>query len=137
MARDFVGAWLREIKKAECEAVRAQKAAEREHKALVRQAEIALKEEERVQKQLLKAAAAERKQLEREAKEAHVASMLAHADSLNAGLQNSQDELNNILQSTLEVDDFVDLRLMRMNAEQAPFNRPDLEEPTPAPTEIE
>ena len=85
MARDFVGAWLREIKKAECEAVRAQKAAEREHKALVRQAEIALKEEERVQKQLLKAAAAERKQLEREAKEAHVASMLAHADSLNAG----------------------------------------------------
>ena len=55
MARDFVGAWLREIKKAECEAVRAQKAAEREHKALVRQAEIALKEEERVQKQLLKA----------------------------------------------------------------------------------
>ena len=63
--------------------------------------------------------------------------MLAHVDSLNAGLQNRQDELDNILQSTLEVDDFVDLPLMRMNAEQAPFNRPDLEEPTPAPTEIE
>ena len=26
---------------------------------------------------------------------------------------------------------------MRMNAEQAPFNRPDLEEPVPPPTEIE
>ena len=132
-----MGAWLREIKKAEREAIRAQKAAEREHRALVRQAERALKEEERVQKQLAKAAAAERKQLEREAKEAHVASMLAHVDSLNAGLQNSQDELDNILQSTLEVDDFVDLPLMRMNAEQAPFNRPDLEEPVPPPTEIE
>ena len=48
MARDFVGAWLREIKKAEREAVRARKAAEREHNALVRQAERAQKEEERV-----------------------------------------------------------------------------------------
>ena len=62
--------------------------------------------------------------------------MLAKVDSLNAGLQNSQDELSNILQTTLEVDDFVDLPLMRMNAEQAPFNRPDLEEPVPPPTEI-
>ena len=55
MARDIVGAWIREIKKAEREAVSGQKAAEREHKALVRQAEKVLKEEERVQKQLLKA----------------------------------------------------------------------------------
>ena len=39
MARDFVGAWLRDIKRAEREAIRAQKAAEREHRALVRQAE--------------------------------------------------------------------------------------------------
>ena len=97
MARDIVGAWIREIKKKERDAVSGQKAAEREHKALVRQAERALKEEERVQKQLAKAAAAERKQLEREAKEAHVASMLAQVDSLNAGLQNSQDELDNTL----------------------------------------
>ena len=63
----------------------------------MRQAERALKEEQLVQKQLAKAAAAERKHLEREAKEAHVASMLAQVDSLNAGLQNSQDELDNTL----------------------------------------
>ena len=42
MARDIVGAWIREIKKKERDAVSGQKAAEREHKALVRQAESCL-----------------------------------------------------------------------------------------------
>ena len=136
MARDFIGAWLREIKKAEREAVRAQKAAEREYRAFEREAERARKEDERLQKRLMKAAAAERKQLERDAKEAHIASMLARVDSLNAGLQNSKDELDTILQSTLDIDDYVDLSEMRTNAEHAPLNRPDLEEPTPPPAEL-
>ena len=89
MARDFIGAWLREVKRAEREAIRAQKAAERERKAFEREADKARKDEERLQKRLMKAAAAERKQLEKKAKEAHVASMLAQVDSLNAQLQSS------------------------------------------------
>lgn len=136
MARSFIAAWRRETRRQEREALRAQKAQERERRALEREAERTRKEEERLRNRLEKAAVAERKQLEKEAKEAHIASMQARVDSLNAGLQSSANELSNILQSTLDVDDYVDLAVMRINAEQAPFSCPDLEAPTPHPAEI-
>ena len=118
------------------EQARAAQEAERERTASIRRAEQARRAEERALKQLDRAQAAERKRLEREAKEAHVAAMTAEVESLNLALEEAYADIDSLLEATLEVDDYVDLESLRVEAERPVFGRTDLETPIPPPSLI-
>ncbi len=136
MARGLLAELNRMAKQAAREAERAQRAAERERQAAVRRAEQARKAEERAKKQLARAREQERKQLEKEAKEAHAAAQVALVEEKNAELAEVYDEIDALLQATLDVDDFVDLESLKGTAEHPPFDRPDLEIPIPPPVRM-
>ncbi len=112
---------------------RATREAERERKAAVRRAEQAQKAEERAAKQFERAQQADRKRLEKEAKEAHIAAMMAEVDRRNLELSGIYEEIDSLLGATLDVDDYVDLELLRVEVEHPLFDRPDLESPVPLP----
>lgn len=112
-----------------------QAAAQRQQAALVRQAEAARRASERAAAAATRADAAERKRLEKEAADAHVAAKLAEVDQLNAELEDQYAELDGLLASTLDVDDFVDLESLREEAVHPPFPRADLRVPI-SPTAI-
>lgn len=115
------------------EQARAAREAERERNAAIRKAEQARKADERAAIQLERANAADRKRLEKEAKEAHIAAMMAEVDRRNLELEEKNTEIDTLLAATLDVDDFVDLEKLRVKAEHPPVDRPDLETPVPAP----
>ncbi|TFH43893.1 MAG: hypothetical protein E4H01_11460 [Lysobacterales bacterium] len=126
------------------DAARQKRAATREHAAAARRAEQARSRaeqarsaEERARK---KAAQAEngifRKTLEKEAKFAHVAAMEADVEERNAELASIYDDIDSLLSATLCVDDYVDLETLRRTAENPPFDRSDLEVPTPTPAVV-
>jgi hypothetical protein len=119
----------REREQAEREAVRS-------HVAAVRQAEQARKKSERAIRQLAKAVDSGRKRLEKEAREAHLAEMEAEILERNGKLERIYSEIDSLLASTLEVDDFVDLNSLRIAVTQPPFDRTDLEVPIPQPSQI-
>jgi restriction system protein len=100
-----------------------QRAAAREQAAAMRRAEQAWKAEQRAQLALQRASEADRKRLEKEALDAHVASRLAEAEQLNAELTAQYDQVDSLLESTLAVDDFVDLASLRRTVEHPPFDR--------------
>lgn len=114
-----------------------QRAQAREYAAAVREAERAQRESDRAAAQLARATAAEQKAAEKEAKRLYEEMRLAEVESLNAELADSTDELDSILEATLDVDDFVDLEDLRATAEHPPFPRTDLEEPLPPPVPLE
>ena len=115
---------------------RAQRAAVREHNAAVRRTEQAQRAAERARAQAARASEAERKRLEKEAREAHVAAMEAEAAERNAVLAEICDDIDSLLEATLDVDDYVDLETLRTPAQHPPFHRPDLEVPRPPPPPI-
>lgn len=115
---------------------RARRTAVREHNAAVHRAEQAERAAERLRGRLIRASEAERKRLEKEAKEAHIAAMEAAADERNLKLAEVYEELDSLLATTLEVDDYVDLNTFRVVAEHPPFDKPELELPTPPPEPI-
>ena len=131
-----LGGSIEEEAAAEPDAEQAERAAARAHVAAQRQAEQARRESERAKAQLPRASAAEQKAAEREAKRFHEESRLAEVASLNAQLTETYDEIDSILSSTLDVDDFVDLERLRVTAEHPPFARTDLEVPIPPPAPI-
>ena len=112
------------------------RAADRERKAAIRQAEQARKAEKRAQAQLTHAAKAERKHLAKQAREAHIAAMEAEVEIRNLELSEIYQEIDSLLAATLDVDDYVDLNTLRSVAEHPPFDRPDLETAIPAPRPI-
>lgn len=135
----------RALKQAAREAERQNKAAERARQAAIREAERARKADERAaaqwareierqEKQMAREDEQERKRLEKEAKEAHVASMVAEVDRLNAELEATYNEIDSLLAATLDVDDYVDLEGLKVDALHPPFDRSDLETPIPEPT---
>ena len=109
---------------------------ERARCAAIRSAEQARKADERAASQLARANAADQKRLAKEAREAHVAAMDAEVERRNCELFQLYDEIDSLLTATLEVDDYVDLATLRTVAEHPPFDRPDLESPTPVPAPI-
>lgn len=123
------------------EAERARKAEERAEQraraAATREAEKARKAEVREAKKAAKARVAERKKLEKEAKAAHVAAREAEVEEKNLELNQQYEELDSLLEATLDVDDYVDLDSLRQTVEHPPFDRQDLEEPLPPPPPIE
>ena len=135
--RGFLAEWRHQTRLAEREAAKEQRAAEREYKAMVLAEEKARKNEERLQTQLQRAQAAEQKRLEKEAKAAHIDAMQAQVDMLNSELAKTVDEMNNILQSTLNVDDYIDLEALRRDAATTPSDGPELYLRTPEVERIE
>lgn len=129
-----------ELQHQSCLAARERERAEREtvrrHVAAVRQAEQAKKTSERAKNQLAKSADSERRRLEKEAHEAHLAAMEAKVLERNGKLEQIYAEIDSLLASTLEVDDYVDLNLLRIEVAQPPFDRTDLEVPIPQPSHI-
>lgn len=115
---------------------RAELEAYRRHVAAVRQAEQAKKASERAQTKLVKATESERKRLEKEAREAHVAAMEAEVIERNGKLEQIYEEIDSLLASTLKVDDYVDLKSLRVEVTHQPFDRTDLEVPIPQPNRI-
>lgn len=126
--RGFLAEMQRQARQAE----QRQRAAARAQAAAARSAEQAWKADQRASLALQRASEADRKRLEREAAEAHVAARQAQVEQLNAELAAAYDQHDNLLQATLDVDDYVDLESLRRTAEHPPFDRR-LETPIPAP----
>lgn len=109
--------------------MKAQAAAEREM-------ERAQKAAERAQLQAVRGSEAERKAAEKEAQRLHVEAMQAVAHARNADLAAMLDDIDSMLSASLAVDDFVDLEELRSVPTHPPFDRGDLELPTPMPAPI-
>lgn len=118
------------------EADKRQQAAARGQAAAVRRSEQARKAEERAITKADRAQEADRKRLEKEAKLAHVESMLAEAEELNTALAISYAEIDELLEWTLEIDDFVDLDTFRRTPDLPPFDPGDLEKSIAPPEPI-
>lgn len=115
---------------------RAQREATRNYERAVRERQQAERAEARANLQLARAGAAERKRLEKEAAEAHVAAQEAEVEERNMQLQQSYEEIDTLLSSTLEVDDFVDLNTLRVSAEHPAFDAQGLDVPLSRPPEL-
>ncbi|MCJ0905596.1 hypothetical protein [Rhodococcus sp. ARC_M6] len=61
----------------------------------------------------------------------HHEARLAEVELLNAELAEKLESIDGILAATLDVDDYVDLELLRQKLEHPPFDRPDLTAVTP------
>lgn len=109
-----------------------QRAAVREQAAAARRAEQALNAEQRATAAFQRASEAERKRLEKEAADAHIAAKQAEVEQLNAELFAVYDQVDSLLEATLDVDDYVDLESLRETAKHPPFDH-SLEVPTPPP----
>ncbi len=102
------------------------------HERAIRDAEKARKAEERAAAQLSRANAAEQKRLAKVAREAHIVAMEAEAERRNTELLKSYEEIDSILEATLDVDDFVDLDSLRIVVEHPPFEMVELKVPIDA-----
>lgn len=136
MARGLLAELNRIAKRAAREAERSQRVAERERLAAFRRAEQAGKAEERAAKQLARAREQDRKRFEKEASEAHVAAQTALVEEKNAELAGIYDEIDTLLQATLDIDDFVDLESLKGTIEHPLFDWADLEALIPAPVPL-
>jgi len=97
---------------------------------LAEQAQRAL---DRAKAQHSRGAAEEAKRLLKEAREAHRAAIEAEVQQRNLMLAEIYTEIDSLLASTLDVDDYVDLETLRVAADHPPFDRPELEVPVPLP----
>jgi restriction system protein len=79
---------------------------------------------------------AERKRAEKEAQAAYVESRQAEVQELNDELAYQYEEIDGLLQATLEVDDFVDLEALKKQVSHPPFPWPELQAPRPQPEPI-
>jgi len=128
--RGFFDELNRQIKIAEQNQRRQQLVAERERAQAVRAYERALREAER-------AALAQQKADEKADKQAYLAMKLAEVDELNASLKCVYAELDGILESTLSIDDYVDLETLRITDDKFPaFDPGELGEETPKVKEL-
>ncbi len=87
---------------------------------------------ERARVAALRANEREKAQAERESKRLHVLAMEEEAASLNLSLQTSLAEIDGILAATLDVDDHVNLELLRQQPSHPPFES-ELQRPLPEP----
>lgn len=110
-----------------------QRAAVRAHNTAVREAQRSATEQQRFAAAAMRATSAERAAAEKAAKAAHIAAREAEAAEMNAQLAVAYDEIDGLLEATLDVDDWVDLESLRKRAEDLPFDRPDLLVPSLPP----
>ena len=108
----------------------------RAHAAAVRDYERLQREAERAQRAAVVADARERARLEKEAGRLHAEAQVAEADARNAELTKTYDDIDGILATTLQVDDYVDLESLKVTAEHPPFDPGPAGVPTEAMPEL-
>lgn len=109
-------------------------AAVREQARLEREAERARRASERARAQAARQEARDLAAAEKEAKRAHVEAQEARAEAMNAELHALLAEIDGLLAATLEVDDFVNLNLLRQDYDHPTFTSEHSEAiPTPDP----
>lgn len=134
--RGFFAELQHQSRLAERNRERAQREAVRNYERAIREREQAEKAAARASLQLSKANAAERNRLEREAAEARIAAKEAEAEERNLQLQQTYEDIDSLLSTTLEIDDFVDLNSLRVTAKHPAFNARGLDVPLPRPPEL-
>lgn len=129
--RGFFAELNYQAQQAEKRRLQQQAALARAQLAASREAERARKAAERARDSAARASDAERKAAEKRAGQLHVESRVAEVESLNAELANTYAEIDRLLASTLEVDDFVDLNELKITTvEHPPFDPGKLGNPT-------
>ncbi len=134
--RGFLAEMQHQAQVAAREADKRQRAAARERDAAVRRSEQARRAEQRATDAASRASEAERKRLEKAAKDAHVAAIQAEVEELNAALASRYEDIDGLLEWTLDIDDHVDLDTLRRTVEHPPFDRLEPEKPVPPPPPI-
>lgn len=123
MARGFFAELNYQAQQAEKRRRQQQAAAYRAQAAAERQAEAARKAAERARAAAARASVADQKAAEKEAARLHVESQLAEVASRNGDLANDYAEIDGLLASTLEVDDYVDLESLKITeVDHPPFD---------------
>lgn len=122
-----------QAKLAEQKRQREQAAAVRQHNQAVREAERARKQEERAREVLAQARASERRAAEAAAAKAYRDRRVSEAEAANARCLEIYDQIDTILASTLDVDDYVDVESLRRAAEHPDFDPGPLATRTPPP----
>ncbi len=139
-SRGFFAVLQHQIRVAARERERENREGVRRHAAAVREAEQTRRASERAQTQFARATEAERKRsLKRSvtsATLAHLAALEAQVIKRNGKLEETYEEIDSLLSSTLEVDDYVDLNSLRVKASHPPFDRSHLQAPIPQPESI-
>lgn len=108
-------------------------AAVRAHNAAVRESERAAKAAERARLAAQRANEADRKAAEKEARRLHVEAREAEVEELNSALASTYEEIDRLLEATLEVDDYVDLETLKSPAIHPDFAPGALAEPIKPP----
>ncbi|MCY7287576.1 MAG: hypothetical protein LH624_04845, partial [Cryobacterium sp.] len=96
-------------------------AAVRTHNAAVREVERTRKAAERARLAAQRANATDKKAAEKEAKRLLVEAREAEVEAMNTELVSSYNDIDTLLEATLEVDDFVDLETLKSTAQHPEF----------------
>lgn len=140
--RGFIAEWQHQTRLAEQRQRREQAAAVRAHNQAVREAERAERAAQAAEQRAARAAAARDREAERAAKAAHKAQMEAQAQARTTEYLAIYDEIDHLLEATLDVDDYVDLEGLKVVAEHPKFEptqvapllpKPRLVQPPPEP----
>jgi restriction system protein len=134
--RGFFAEMQYQAAKAQHERARQAAAAERQRAQLEREMHRAQAAAAQAHQRMVRANAQAAAQAEREAKRLHIEAQLSKAASLNANLAEQLAAIDGILESTLAVDDYVDVERLRRVAEHPPFRSAHsaaLLPPAPAP----
>lgn len=110
-----------------------QAAAVRAHNAAVREAERSAKAAERARLSAQRASEAQRKAAEKEAKRLHVEAREAEVEALNTELTSTYEDIDRLLEATLEIDDYVELESLKASAIHPEFSPGALGEPIKPP----
>lgn len=109
-------------------------AVNRAQAAAQREAERTLRASERAYAAASRASAAEQKAAEKAAAQAHMEARTAEVASMNADLQQTYSDVDGLLASTLDVDDYVDLESLKITTvEHPPFEAGAFATPVSAP----
>ncbi|SDZ02515.1 restriction system protein [Amycolatopsis xylanica] len=119
--RGFFAEMQYQAAKAQQERARQAAAAERQRVRLEREMHRAQVAAAQAHERMVRANAQAAAQAEREAKRLHIEAQQSKAESLNANLVEELSAIDGILESTLAVDDYVDLEKLRRIAEHPPF----------------
>lgn len=133
MAKSALSQINRSLKLATREIERSSRESQQRKTQALRQQEVAFRAEQAALKKAQRSSEIEKKSLEKEAKLAHVAYREAEVDALNLEIEEIAEDFSTLLESTLDVDDFVDLESLRQTVVHPPFHRFDLESPLPPP----
>ena len=110
-----------------------QAAAVRAHNAAVRKSEQAARAAERARVAAQRSSEAGRKAAEKEAKRLHIEAREAEVEEMNSALTSTYEEIDRLLEATLEVDDYVDLESLKSAAVHPEFDPGPLGEPIKPP----